>query len=837
MAQTHEWMFYEVMWRTLAHGDAGVPLPWWVQQCFRNWLDAYDEGLFDSKEAAFASNALYRYWNMVGVKDHRQESLVGQAGEIEPVYDAYACGFFLFDPARRAVHVPQLPADDGGPSVLRQERDAGYLPVIVTRYRTPLGIELEQRVLATTVGVRQRSVVLDRLVARAAAGDGGQAWLCLSITPAGPSGFQRRDRAGRYVADRRISFLRYVPTDQRLEVNTTWGPVFDRAPAHFGLYGNPDSSYDPEHYIADNPFRDLVATGMLNGRDTVTDHVAGLCTAVFAWPFELDGGGASFAVDARLPVDDYRGAQDLAELRAPTADELEAANRDYWTAKLDGDGLQTTLPPVVAHLFDLHRVCRGNLLILSDHGEIHPGPTIYDSFWVRDSAVEGIACALNGDLSLAETQFGDHYPRVYNPGFERIGPVSAHGFFGGEHEKSDFEWDSNGQALWAIGRLDRILGPAAAFGARMFSPYVVEGARWLRDNRGPFGLLHSGWSAEHIGDKSSPHYWDDLWALAGLYEAARLGERLGAAETDELWAIYDEVRQATADSIHWVLGEQRGRGIWETFIPTGPADVGRLDSTIVGALAYFHPCRLYMGRRLGDEVDWAARMTLETIWSHFMDGGFRHDSAWNCYGPYLTLQLAHAFLLIGDVERMDSCLGWAVGNAAYATVSRGPGSAQRWDVVAGAWNEQHCYPIAKDFAELPGRWWYMGDIPHGWAAAEFTLLLRDMLFFEADDDGQPHVYLAPGVLPRWVGDGQEVAVSDAPSSFGARFGYRLVHRAATKTLEIDVTQPLPDSIRLLYPCRFGTGVQSATADGHPIDVGGRDVLLPAGTRRATVTYV
>jgi hypothetical protein len=31
----------------------------------------------------------HTYWNFVGVKDHHQESLVGQAGEIEPVYDNY----------------------------------------------------------------------------------------------------------------------------------------------------------------------------------------------------------------------------------------------------------------------------------------------------------------------------------------------------------------------------------------------------------------------------------------------------------------------------------------------------------------------------------------------------------------------------------------------------------------------------------------------------------------------------------------------------------------------------------------------------------------------------
>ena len=35
---------------------------------------------------------------MVGVKDHRQENLIGQAGEVEPVYDHYAVSFFLHDP-------------------------------------------------------------------------------------------------------------------------------------------------------------------------------------------------------------------------------------------------------------------------------------------------------------------------------------------------------------------------------------------------------------------------------------------------------------------------------------------------------------------------------------------------------------------------------------------------------------------------------------------------------------------------------------------------------------------------------------------------------------------
>lgn len=713
--------------------------------------------------------------------------------------------------------------------------ERGYLPVVLTTYRSPRDLELTQTVLATTVGSCQRAIVLARLRVRNSGSQRRAGWLCLGIVPAGPSGFQRHDRAGRYLTDGRVGFLRYLPGEQRVEVNARWGPIFDTAPAAHGCYGNSGSSGDPSHYLADNPFEDLKSSGGLNGVDSARDAVGGLCTAVFAWPFDVEP-GAGFELDVRLPVGDYRGADDLAEIRAPTADQLELNNRTFWSSKLDASGLQVGLPARVDHLFDLFRLSRAHLLILSDGGEIHPGPTIYDSFWVRDSSVEGVACALAGDTGLAASQFGEHYPRVFNLGSERIGPVSAQGFFGAEHEKNDHEWDSNGEALWALGRFDRIQGPSAAFGARVFAPFVVEGARWIRDNRDSFGLLPSGWSAEHIGDKDKPHYWDDFWGLAGLYEAARLGERLDAIETSELWWAFDDLKRATGDSIRWVLAEQRARGGWETFIPTGPADVGRADSTMVGALAYFHPCRLYMGRKLGDDVDWAARMTLETIWSRFVSGGFRHDAAWNAYGPYLTLQLAHAFLFLGALSRMDLLLAWSVRDAAYARVSRSDDTtAEEWQVASGAWNEQHCYPIASDFAQIPERWWYMGDIPHGWAAAEFNLLLRDILFFEADEDADPHIYLAPGVMPHWIGDGEEVVVEKAPTIFGGSFGYRLRHDAAACTILVEIIQAPPGDISYVYPCRFGH-VDAVSVDGEDHPGSGDAIALPAGFTKAVVRY-
>ena len=823
-------MFYELMWQIQSR-NTPYPMPWWLQSYFRDW-PGDDGGMFGAKQTALASNALYRYWNMVGVKDAHQESLVGQAGEIEPVYERYAVTFFVV--ADGKLHFPQY-AESGAPApTLGQQRQEGYLPVVITTYQPPLGITVEQRTLSTVVGAQNHAAVLSRLVVRAS-GAGTQAGqLGVAVIPVKPSGFVRYGKTGQALQASQLSYLRYLTAERRLETNTGAGPVFRAAPASFGLYGNANSVDDVNQYLFASPFSDLAAGKSLNGAAEISDPLSGLCSAAFLWPFDVSGG--EFGLDFWLPVDDFRDPGDFADLTAQPSATFEKANLDFWQQKLDGSGMQAALPPVVQHLWAQFRSCRADLLILADDGEIHPGPTIYDSFWIRDSSVEAIACALAGDDGLAGAQLGRHHLEVFQTGTNWIGPARAYGFFGGQHEQDSHEWDANGEALWAFGKFDRIQGPSVAFGAKVYWPYVLQGARWIRDNRAPDGIMLSGWSAEHIGDANQPHYWDDLWSLAGLYEAARLAERLNAAEVAELWAAFDSLKAATAASIRWVLTEQHNEGQWETFVPSGPGGDRGLYSTIIGAVAYFHPTRLYYGAKLGDDIDLAFRLTLDTIWSHFVQGGFRHDKSWQAYGPYLTLQLAHAFLLLGDLDRMDQLLGWAIGNAAFAKVSRFDGAAEQWQVTTGTWNEQHAYTVSDNFTAMPFHVWYMGDMPHGWAAAEFMLLLREILFFEAGEDDNRQLYIAPGVLPRWLSGngGQSVTVTNAATTYGTAFGYTLAHDEPNKRIHIDITQPVA-GVNYVYPCRFGA-VTTAIADGSALPVTGTEVHLPPGTAHAEISY-
>lgn len=823
MAQTHEWMFYETMWRSWFQGKS-FPYPWWIQQYFRRWSDSYDSGLFESKEGAFSSNASYRYWNMVGVKDRAQEVLVGQTGDVEPVYDKYSLIFFLFDKNLKKLHFPHF--SSGNQNSLEQSMKDGYLPVITTKYNSNIGVTVNSTAFATVAGNDNKTTtIVNYKVSNP--NNRSDIMFCVAVMPAGPTGFQRHDKAGRYVNDRRITYLNLDFSNKFLTINTSTGPIFKIPATYFGVYGN-QNNYNPDHYVNHNPFRQLESSGIFNNEKTATDQVAGMCCGAFGWDLNSN----EFELEVKLPIDDYRGMQELENLNNQDGKQLKLSNEVFWKNKLDNEGLNFKVPKKIEHLERLFKMCRANLLILADNGEIHPGPTIYDDFWIRDSAIEGIAVALAGDKGLAHEQFGRHYPRKFNLNSEQIGPVNTYGFFGGEHEKMDMEWDSNGEALWAIGSFDRING----FGLAMYYPYMLEGARWINRNRSQFGLLHDGWSAEHIGDKNKPHYWDDFWGLAGLYEVCRLAERINANEIRELWGIYDDLKHSITQSLRWVLTEQRNNGFWETFIPTGPADVGRLDSTIVGLLAYFHPCKLYMGNKLGDDIDYAARMALETIWGHFIDnGGFRHDSAWSCYGPYLTLQLAHAFLCIGDLNRMNICLNWTVENAGYAKVKR-IDSNEQWQVVQGAWNEQHCYPIATNFNVFPNWAWYMGDIPHGWACAEYMMLIRDMLFFEVDIDGNLHIYIAPGVLPDWIRD-DEIVVKDAPTQFGNVFGYRLNHNENLKKITIDITQKPATNVSYYYPCLFGD-IQGVKFNGNEVlfEKNNKSLIIPKDIDNIIVVY-
>ena len=94
---------------------------------------------------------------------------------------------------------------------------------------------------------------------------------------------------------------------------------------------------DPDRYLAVNPFATLALGDPLNGATDASDRRAGLCSAAFLWPFDVSG-GQDFELDFWLPVDDFRGANDFADLTAEPVENFEDANATFWQQKLDASG-------------------------------------------------------------------------------------------------------------------------------------------------------------------------------------------------------------------------------------------------------------------------------------------------------------------------------------------------------------------------------------------------------------------------------------------------------------------------------------------------------------------
>ena len=115
----------------------------------------------------------------------------------------------------RTLYLPQYPALVNGAPGLSQAMEDGYLPVILTSYTTAQQVVLEQKVLATTLGLRQRSVVLARFQVKPLGSAFVKGWLCLAVVPTGPTGFERHDKAGR-ISDKRLSFLKPLAHSDRI---------------------------------------------------------------------------------------------------------------------------------------------------------------------------------------------------------------------------------------------------------------------------------------------------------------------------------------------------------------------------------------------------------------------------------------------------------------------------------------------------------------------------------------------------------------------------------------------------------------------------------------------
>ncbi|MFD0893758.1 hypothetical protein KBB96_10070 [Luteolibacter ambystomatis] len=351
-------------------------------------------------------------------------------------------------------------------------------------------------------------------------------------------------------------------------------------------------------------------------------------------------------------------------------------------------------------------------LVLLAADLVVPGPYTYRRFWFRDACL-----MLHALLAIHDEDRAERIIRQF----------PQRQTFGGYFESQEGEWDSNGQVLWILAR-------HAAMTKRSLSPELNAAARkavaWLDRKRlspdhtsGAGGLLPAGFSAEHLGPNDF-YYWDDYWAVGGLWEIGRYWEHSGdrrMAETARTLskAFRDGIERSLAS-----IPRERTLGA----IPAAPGR--RMDAGAIGSMVADYPLQLYPAGepRLAKTLEFLLTCC-------FHGGGFFQEMIHSGINAYLTLDLAQTLLRAGDPRH--AALIRSVAALASPT---------------GQW------PEAIHPRTLGG---CMGDGQHGWAAAEWIMMMRNC-FIREDDH---LVIVGSGILPEWL-DGSEIGFGPTLTAWG-----------------------------------------------------------------------
>ena len=256
------------------------------------------------------------------------------------------------------------------------------------------------------------------------------------------------------------------------------------------------------------------------------------------------------------------------------------------------------------------------------------------------------------------------------------------------------------------------------------------------------GLLPAGFSAEHLGPNDH-YYWDDFWAEAGLRAAERIYARAGRKEDAEnARRLANEMRSAIERSIERIP-ESRSLG----GIPASP--YRRMDAGAIGSLVADYPLQLFPPA--APQIMATLNSLLERC---FHSGGFFQDIIHSGINAYLTLDIAQTLLRAGDARYRD--LVEAVAKLASPT---------------GQWPEA-IHPQTGGGC--------MGDGQHGWAAAEWVMMIRNMFVREEGN----RLIIGSGLFEEWFASGDDIYFGPTLTPWGP-ITVRIVHPATEPLLTID----------------------------------------------------
>jgi hypothetical protein len=467
------------------------------------------------------------------------------------------------------------------------------------------------------------------------------------------------------------------------------------------------------------------------GPEHVVDDDTGNASAVWVWTVFL-APGASWHVDVMVSE---LGHPSVSSLTWPGHAQYRAATGTSWRQALAAVNVE--LPASRQEMIECWRLCVAHILGNRQGAMINPGPRRYARSWIRDAATMGEAL-LKADR-LAEVMA---FVEAYAPLVGSDGYVPCCIDLDGTADPL-VEHDSHGQWIALVAQVYRYTGDMAFLQRHADRTYRVadyimalrrqrlgdawcNGARQAACGLIPESVSHEGYLAQPVHS-----YWDDLWCLRGLLDAAWLASALGDAGRHGRYAAEaSDFKAAIYRSIETV---QRVRGIdyvpgsveWADLDPSasacGPAQLGFLD---------VYP---------GDSM----HRTMTLFMAHWRERVV-NGRALTKYSAY-DIRVVRALVNLDRREEAHELLEFLLAD-------RRPLAWHQWPEIS--WPD-------------PASAGHVGDLPHTWISAEYVLAIRSCLIEETEEG----LILVRGVPLRWLEEGP-VTVRSLPTRYGP-VGYRL----------------------------------------------------------------
>jgi len=737
-----------------------------------------------AKRGIFPRNLLNEqsFWTVIGQPGDDREAIINEEGQIEIDRKGFSIEPFLLRDKNFLTW-----ADGTHEQSLRD----GFLP-IPTVIRKHDGMELR--------------------VTAFAAGEAGKSTLHAAYTVRNTSSVPTR---GKMVLA--IRPLQVLPPWQDLNITGGWCPIRSIRTEADGLIVNGNKRIIPSDgfqssattYDAGDPV-EMLSIGKhpaANSADCPEKSASGL----LEWDFNLSPGESqTFLVcvpfhDTSIPTNLPRDAVAF--------DALERQVATAWDAQLNRATFQ--LPTAARQLQDTIRATQAYILINHDGAGFQPGSRTYDRSWIRDGSMTSAAMLELGHDRLVR-RFIEWYSRYQFTSGKVPCVVDRRG------ADPVAENDSHGQFIWLIANYYRYthdaeflrqqfprLKAAMAYieslrAQRLTDEFTASAPPRQEPGKPPVpamafrGLMPESISHEGYSAKPMHSFWDQLFILRGLDDAAYLAGVSGDAELSAKWqALASDFRESVLNSIRLT---QRAHGI--DYLP-GCVELGDFDSTSSTILLW--------------PVDEASKIprawidaTFDRYWSEFVKSRNTAPATWEAYTPY-ELRHVGAFVRLGRKDRAWELLNW------FFTYQR-PLGWRHWAEVV--WRDRNTPKM-------------IGDMPHTWCGSDFLNAVRAMFVYE--DASTQRLMLFAGLPDEWFSDPSGVGFKNLRTEYGIVSALATQQGESHLRVHIDGRAMTGEGIELCSP--LSRQIRRAMVNGKNVAVTDRNsVVLDGGIADVDLFY-